>query len=152
MLWARVIRGMSSMEMSVTPDSARRCAALRQSQRVGEANHGLAVAQQAFVGPQRFALRRQGVDSQQTVGREHVAMLAGQLGAVGGVVFVEESRLPAGACFDNDFYPQLGKCGNQRGDQRHAALTRHKLACDADFHAATVGRKPRHNKGLNTSA
>ena len=51
MLWARVIRGMSSIENSVAPDAGERPDCSRRSERVGKPDDRLILPQKSAVHP-----------------------------------------------------------------------------------------------------
>ena len=138
MLWARVVRGISSTENEVTPVAAISCTVCTIAQRPQEADQRLALAQQRQIGLAGHVVGAVTENLQHDVGRaKDLGALGHDLGAFVDVVRIGIAGLDAGAGFDDDFQSRLFKVGDYCGHKRDAPLSRKDLAGNTDNHEAS---------------
>ena len=139
MLWARVVRGMSSTENEVTPACSDLLHDFAGAERPQESDERLAAAHQRKIGFAGDVVRSVAQHLRDDVGgAEYSGAVGNNLRAFFHVSCVRISCLLAGSGFDDDVDPGLGEVGDYDGNERNAAFSGIAFFGDSDDHAVLV--------------
>ena len=130
MLWARVIRGISSIDSIVTPAAAGLADAPAAAERIGEADDRLS-------GAERRVRRGRAHLQDDIRGLEHFGARHDR-GALRTIRVVSKAGGLARGLFDRDLQARLEQRSDRGGHQRDARLPRQCLLRHPDSHGQKV--------------
>ena len=140
MLWARVMRGISSMRKERHAAIGQVFDRLRIAERIGRADDDQAVVEQIEIGATCVRIGAERADLEHDVGGiKQRAAIGDDFGARGAIGVVGEAGRNACSRFDVNFAAELLERGDRGRHQRHAPLTRKCLFGNGDDHGATCG-------------
>ncbi len=135
MLWARVMRGISSMARKLTPRSASERAASSGGKRLAEPDERLPRPEQRQVGGAGLGVGARRAHLHHHIGRlEHLFAAVGDAHALVGVFGIRESGAQARSGFHQELGASLIENGECARDHGHPALARRYFGNYADSH------------------